>query len=34
LTEEFIAKKLQGNSPDVGAATEWLHLDRTAHSVA
>ncbi len=26
--------KLQGNSPDVGAATEWLHLERTEHSVA
>lgn len=34
LTEEFIAKKLQGNSPDVGAATEWLHLGRVTHSVA
>jgi len=34
LTPEFVLNKLQGNSPDVGAATEWLHLERTEHSVA
>src|SRR6266700_1057657 len=32
LTEDFITGKLQ--EPNGGTATEWLHLDRTEHSVA
>ena|SRR2546421_9598798 len=34
LTPEFVLNKLQGNSPDVGAATECVLLGRLSHSVA
>lgn len=33
-SEEVINTLQQGNVPNVAAATEWLHLGRTEHSVA